>query len=40
MQKKKTEIKDGLQYTNKKLTLPRNIIIYTSENLEINELER
>ena len=36
---KKTEIKDGLQYTNKKLTLPRNIIIYTSENLEINELE-
>ena len=27
----KTEIKDGLQYTNKKLSLPGNIIIYALE---------
>ena len=33
---KKTEIKDGLQHTNKKLSLPRDIIIYTSENLVMN----
>ena len=33
---KKTEIKDGLQYTNKKLSLPRDIIMYTSENLVMN----
>ena len=33
---KKTEIKDALQYTNKKLSLPRDIIIYTSENLVMN----
>ena len=33
----KTEIKVGLQYTNKKLSLPGNIIIYTSEDLVINK---
>ena len=32
----KTEIKDGLQYTNKKLSLPGDIIIYTPEDLVIN----
>ena len=32
----KTEIKDGLQYTNKKLSLPGDIIVYTPEDLLIN----
>ena len=32
----KTEIKDGLQYTNKKLSLPGDIIIYTPEDLVTN----
>ena len=31
------EIKDGLQYTNKKLSLPGDTIIYTPEDLVINE---
>ena len=31
----KTEIKDGLQYTNKKLSLPGDIIVYTPEDLVI-----
>ena len=31
----KTEIKDGLQYTNKKLSPPSDIIIYTPEDLVI-----
>ena len=33
---KKTEIKDGLQYANKKLSLPGDTNIYTSENLVMN----
>ena len=32
----KIEIKDGLQYINKKLSLPGDIIIYTPEDLVIN----
>ena len=32
----KTEIKDVLQYTNKKLSLPGDIIIYAPEDLEMN----
>ena len=32
----KTEIKDDLQHTNKKLSLPVDIIIYTPEDLVIN----
>ena len=32
----KTEIKDGLQYANKRLSLPGDIIIYTPEDLVIN----
>ena len=32
----KTEIKDGLQYTNKKLPLPGDIIIYKPEDLVMN----
>ena len=32
----KTEIKDGLQYTHKTLSLPGDIIIYTPEDLVIN----
>ena len=32
----KTEIKDGLQYTSKKLSLPGDIIIYTPEDLVMN----
>ena len=30
----KTEIKDGLQHANKKLSLPGDIIIYIPEDLE------
>ena len=33
---KKTEIKDVLQYKNKRLSLPGDIIIYTAEDLVIN----
>ena len=32
----KTEIKDGLHYRNKKLSLPGDIIIYTAEDLVMN----
>ena len=32
----KSEIKDGLQYINKKLSLPGDIITYTPEDLVIN----
>ena len=32
----KTEIKDGLQDTNKKLSPPGYIIVYTPEDLQIN----
>ena len=32
----KTEIKDGLQYTHKTLSLPGDIIIYTPKDLVIN----
>ena len=32
----KTEIKDGLQYTHKTLSLPGDMIIYTTEDLVIN----
>ena len=32
----KTDKKDRLQYTNKKLSLPGDIIIYTAEDLVIN----
>ena len=33
----KTEINDGLQYANKKLSLPSDIIIYTPGDLVINQ---
>ena len=32
----KTEIKDGLQYANKKPSLPGDMIIYTPEDLVMN----
>ena len=32
----KTELKDGLQYRNKNLSLPSVIIIYTAEHLVMN----
>ena len=32
----KTETKDGLHYTNEKLSLPGDIIIYTPEDLVMN----
>ena len=32
----KTEIKDGLQHTNKKLPLPGDIVIYKPEDLVMN----
>ena len=32
----KTEVKDGLKYTNKKLSLTNDIIIYTPKDLVIN----
>ena len=32
-----TEIQDGLQYTNKKLSLSGDINIYTLEDLEMNQ---
>ena len=32
----KTEINDGLHYTNKKLSIPGDTIIYTAEDLVMN----
>ena len=32
----KTEIKDGLEFTNKKLSLPGDIIIHTPEDFVMN----
>ena len=34
---KQTEIKDGMQYTNKKLSLTGDIIIYTLEDLVMSQ---
>ena len=33
----KSEIKDGLHYRNKKLSLPGDIIIYTAEDFVLNQ---